>query len=305
MILAIDIGGTAVKMGLSDREGIIYARHEASVCFDQYQTPILDTVLKEAEAFLQREGAAIEAIGVSATGQVDDAAGVVIGTNGKIPHYEGSRIKDACEGKFSVPTFVLNDANAAALGECFIGRGRGYDHVLMITLGTGVGGGIVLNGRLFGGARGIAGEMGHFTLYQDGNPCACGKKGCFENYAATTALVRLAMDATGEKELNGRIIFERAHNGDTVMLRVLDQWISDIAGGVTGLVHIFNPQMVLIGGGVSSQEELLMRPLRQRIKEGVMPRFSECLQVECATLGNDAGMIGAVKFCLDQMEGIV
>jgi len=302
MYLAIDIGGTAVKMGLVDEKGVIHARHETSVCFDHYQTPILDTVLKEAEAFLIRENASIRAIGVSATGQVDDRAGVIIGTNGKIPHYEGSRIKEACEDKFSVPAFVLNDANAAALGECFIGRGKGYQHVLMITLGTGVGGGIVLNGRLFGGARGIAGEMGHFTLYQDGIPCACGKQGCFESYAATTALVRLAMEETGEKDLNGRIIFLRARQGDDGMLRVLDRWIDDIAGGITGLVHIFNPQLVLIGGGVSSQEELLMQPLRHRIKERVMPRFSECLEVERALLGNDAGMIGAVKFCMDEME---
>lgn len=305
MILAIDIGGTAVKMCLSDRLGNIHRRHEASVCFDQYQTPILETVLKEAEAFLKREGASIEAVGVSATGQVDDRAGMVIGTNGKIPHYEGSCIKEACEKRFSVPAFVLNDANAAALGECFIGRGKGYEHVLMVTLGTGVGGGIVLNGHLFGGARGIAGELGHFTLYQDGLPCTCGKKGCFENYAATTALVRLAEETTGENALNGRIIFERAKDGDKEMLQVLDHWIGDIAGGITGLIHIFNPQLVLIGGGVSSQEELLMMPLRKRIKAGIMPRFSECLQVESAILGNDAGMIGAVKFCLDQMEGSV
>lgn len=302
MYLAIDIGGTAVKMGLVDREGGIHARHEASVCFDQYQTPILTTVLSETEAFLNRENASIEAIGVSATGQVDDQAGVVIGTNGKIPHYEGSRIKEGCEASFGVPAYVLNDANAAALGECFIGRGRGYQQVLMITLGTGVGGGIVLGGRLFGGTRGIAGEMGHFTLYQDGVPCACGKRGCYECYASTTALVHAAQQATGETALNGRIIFERARKEDTAILRVLDRWLDDIAAGITGLVHIFNPQLVLIGGGVSAQEQLLMQPLRQRVCAGVMPRFGEKLEVERAMLGNDAGLIGAVKFCMDRME---
>ena len=279
MILSIDIGGTAVKMGLVDHEGAIYARHEASVCFDHYQTPILTTVIREAQAFLARESAQIEGIGVSATGQVDDRAGAVIGTNGKIPHYEGAQIKRDMEAAFGVPVFALNDANAAALGECFAGRAKGVQNVLMVTLGTGVGGGIVLGGKIFGGTRGIAGELGHFTLYQDGPRCPCGKRGCFESYAATTALVRRAKEATGEADMNGRIVFSRAADGDQAMLAVLSAWIDDIAAGISGLVHIFNPQMVLIGGGVSAQEALLIAPLRERVLRSVMPRFAECLQL--------------------------
>ncbi|MGN0774335.1 MAG: ROK family protein [Candidatus Ventricola sp.] len=299
MILSIDIGGTAVKMGLVDHEGTIHARHEASVCFDRYQTPILTTVIREAQAFLAREGAQIEGIGVSATGQVDDRAGTVIGTNGKIPNYEGAQIKRDMEAVFGVPVFALNDANAAALGECFAGRAKGVSNVLMVTLGTGVGGGIVLGGRIFGGTRGIAGELGHFTLYQDGPLCPCGKRGCYESYAATTALVRRAREATGEEDMNGRIVFSRAADGDETMLAVLSAWIDDVAAGIAGLVHIFNPQMVLIGGGVSAQEALLIEPLRERVMRSVMPRFGECLRLEAATLGNDAGMIGAAKFYLD------
>ena len=299
MILSIDIGGTAVKMGLVDREGVIHARHEASVCYDNYQTPILTTVIREAQAFLAREQAGVEGIGVSATGQVDDRIGAVIGTNGKIPHYEGSQIKQEMEKTFGVPVFALNDANAAALGECFAGRAKGIENMLMITLGTGVGGGIVLGGKIFGGTLGIAGELGHIPLYADGIPCTCGSRGCYESYAATTALVRLARQATGEEEMNGRIIFARAAEGDEVMLSILQRWIADIAAGIAGLVHTFNPQMVLIGGGVSSQEELLIRPLREKVLKTVMPRFAECLQLEAATLGNDAGMIGAAKFFMD------
>ena len=299
MILSIDIGGTAVKMGLVDHAGAIHARHEASVCFDHYQTPILTTVIREAQAFLARESAQIEGIGVSATGQVDDRAGAVIGTNGKIPHYEGAQIKRDMEAAFGVPVFALNDANAAALGECFAGRAKGVQNVLMVTLGTGVGGGIVLGGKIFGGTRGIAGELGHFTLYQNGPRCPCGKRGCFESYAATTALVRRAKEATGEADMNGRIVFSRAADGDQAMLAVLSAWIDDIAAGISGLVHIFNPQMVLIGGGVSAQEALLIAPLRERVLRSVMPRFAECLQLEAATLGNDAGMIGAARFYLD------
>ncbi len=299
MIAGVDIGGTSVKMGLVDREGRIHARHEASVSFDAYATPILTTVIRELRAFLQREQVAIEGIGVSATGQIDDKAGVVIGTNGKIANYEGAQLKRDMEAAFGVPVWALNDANAAALGECFAGRANGLTHVIMLTLGTGVGGGMVLGGKLYGGRRGIAGEMGHFTLYQDGVPCACGKRGCLESYASTTALVRMACETTGEQSLNGRILFERAAQGDETMLRVLDRWLDDVAAGITGLVHIFNPEMVLIGGGVSSQEELLMQPLRRKVLAGCMPRFAEGLQVERAILGNDAGMMGAVKYFME------
>ena len=300
MILSIDIGGTAVKLGLVDRQGAIHARHEAGVCFDGYATPILTTVIREAQAFLAREQAQIEGVGVSATGQVDDRQGVVIGTNGKIPHYEGAQLKRDLEAALGVPVYALNDANAAALGECFTGRARGMDNVLMITLGTGVGGGIVLGGRIFGGTRGIAGELGHFTLYQDGIPCPCGKRGCFESYAATTALVRRAQEATSETALDGRAIFARTAAGDPVIRAALNGWIDDIAAGISGLVRIFNPQMVLIGGGVSAQEELLIAPLRQRVLSQVMPRFTEGLRIEAATLSNDAGLIGAAKFYMDR-----
>lgn len=296
MILAIDIGGTAAKLGLLDRNGTIHARKTVSVSYDHYQTPILTTVLQAASGMLAAENVQPEGIAISATGQVDTSTGAVIGTNGKIPGYEGSQMKAAMEKSFHVPTWVLNDANAAALGEAFLGAGRGYRDVLMITLGTGVGGGLILNGQLYEGRRGLAGELGHFTLYQDGVPCSCGKRGCYESYAATTALMRLA----GTE--NGLAVFEGAAAGDPAMLQALDHWIDDIAAGLTGLIHIFNPQLVLIGGGVSVQEDLLMKPLREKVLRSVMPRFAEQLEIRRATLGNDAGMVGALRYWLDRQS---
>ena len=194
------------------------------------------------------------------------------------------------------------NANAAVLGECFTGAARGLRHVLMLTLGTGVGGSMVLDGRLYGGARGIAGELGHFPLERGGRPCTCGNRGCLEQYAATTALVRLACQATGEASLNGREIFARASRKDPTMLRMLAAWTADVAAGVTGLVHVFNPEMVLIGGGVSAQEALFLSPLRERVLAQVMPRFATGLRVERAALGNDAGLVGAAKWWMDSME---
>jgi len=299
MILCADIGGTSVKLGLCDRKGMLHATAEASVSFDNYFTPIIDTVIAASRTFLAEHPCELEGIGVSATGQVDSRLGAVIGTNGKIANYEGTNLKARMEEAFCVPCEVLNDANAALLGEVFRGSAQNAQNVVMLTLGTGVGGGVLVEGKLLMGNRGIAGEMGHFTLYQNGIPCPCGKKGCYESYASTTALVRSAEAATGETALNGRILFERIHNGDIMLQAVLDNWLDDVAAGITGLIHLFNPELILIGGGVSRQEELLLKPLRERVLHGAMPRFTEGLRIERAQLGNDAGLLGAAKFFLD------
>ena len=302
MILAVDIGGTEAKLGWADRQGTVHARSSVSVSFDGYRTPIHRTVLKEAIRFAGEQGEAPEGVAVSACGQGDASTGTVIGTNGKIPGYEGTQLKALFEEAFGVRAEAINDADAAVLGEAFTGRARGMKDVLMITLGTGVGGGVITGGRMLLGRRGIAGELGHFTLRQDGPACPCGKRGCYEHYAATTALVRRCEARTGRTGLNGKIIYAEAEEGNPEFREELNLWIGDIAAGLTGLIHLFNPEIVLIGGGVSRQEELLIRPLRERVLRECMPRFSEGLRLESAALGNDAGMIGAVCFWLDREE---
>ena len=300
MILGVDIGGTSAKIALVDHKGCLHGQTEVATNADGYQTPVIDSVTAGIADFLKKTGEAPDGIGVSATGQIDDENGIVIGTNGKIPNYEGTEIKRVLEERFHVPVWALNDANAAALGECFAGRGKGKKTVIMVTLGTGVGGGIVLNGQVYGGMRGIAGEIGHFTLYQDGVPCPCGKKGCFESYASTSALVARGRKIFARDDLDGRKIFAMAQRRDADALRLLDGWIDDIAAGISSLVHIFNPEMILIGGGVSWQEKLLMEPLRKKVFEQIMPRFREGLTVEAAALGNDAGVIGAAAYWMSK-----
>lgn len=302
MILTIDLGGTEVKLGLADEQGALHAKASESVAFDGYRTPIHATAIRAARRFLEAQGCGIRGIAVSACGQIDPESGTVIGTNGKIPGYEGVCLKAELEREFGKETWALNDANAAALGEWFAGRAKGLRDVIMVTLGTGVGGGVISGGRLLGGHRGIAGELGHFTLREDGPACPCGKRGCFEHYASTTALVARCEKATGRTGLNGKIIFREAEAGDPALRAELEDWIRDIAAGLTGLVHIFNPEMVLIGGGVSAQEELLIRPLREAVLREAMPRFAEGLRIERAMLGNDAGMIGAARFWMDRHE---
>ena len=235
MILGIDVGGTAVKLGWMTREGQILNRTDAPVNGDGYRTPILTSVLRAAENFVETQEEYPEGIAVSATGQVDDRRGIVIGTNGSIPEYEGTDFQAAFREKYGVPTHVLNDANAAVLGEAFLGTGRGFRDVLMVTLGTGVGGGVISGGHLVRGHRGIAGELGHFSIDRNGTACPSGGRGCFERYASTTALLKMARDADPSRPVkDGREFFRRVREGDGIQTAILDRWLDSAALGLTG-----------------------------------------------------------------------
>ena len=301
----IDIGGTAVKLGIVDETGKVLCKGEQSVNFDGYQTPVLDTVRKAAKEFLTAQAIPVEnlsGIGVSATGQIDSRKGIVAGTCGNFPNYIGSPIKAALEQDFGLPVTVANDANCMTLGEVWVGGAQGYTDVIGVTLGTGVGGGILTGGRLLEGARGLGGELGHYRTHAlDGVPCTCGATGCWERYAATTALVRAAKEKN-PAWTDGRAIFAAAEARNPEVLALLDAWTDEIAQGLAGMVHIFNPQLILIGGGVSAQQKLLIDPIAAKVKASVMPAFAEGLEIRAAQLHNDAGMVGAVYYFHQTME---
>ncbi|MEE0801631.1 MAG: ROK family protein [Gemmiger sp.] len=295
----IDIGGTAVKLGLVDETGTVFARDERSVSFDGYRTPILDTVTAAARDFLDRwhtEAGSLSGIGVSATGQIDSVRGLVAGTCGSLPGWVGAPIRETLEHAFSLPVTVANDANCMCLGEVWAGGARGYTDVIGVTLGTGVGGGVLTGGHLLEGARGLGGELGHFRLHAlDGAPCTCGARGCWEQTASTTALVRRARELDPALT-DGRAVFAAAAAGRPEVLDLLAAWRTEIAEGLAGLVHIFNPQLILIGGGVSAQQELLIEPLARQVRDSVMPAFAKGLELRSAALQNDAGLVGAVYY---------
>ncbi|MDL2318340.1 ROK family protein [Eubacteriales bacterium OttesenSCG-928-A19] len=298
--LGVDIGGTAVKIGLVDGGGALLRKAEHSVDYDGYRTPILTSVLQAISVFLSESGARPEGIGISAAGQVDVHSGAVVGTCGNLPGWEGTRLTDAMRDAFSLPAVAMNDANCALLGEQWVGAAKGRRHVVMITLGTGVGGGILVDGRILNGREGLAGELGHMPLHAGGIQCTCGNRGCYEQYASVTALVRRAAVVGEDAPRSGRAVFDSAATGNERMLGILSEWIEDVASGLVGLIHLLNPELLLIGGGVSAQDDLLIRPLRERVLGRTMPRFREGLELEAAALGNDAGMLGAVRHLLNR-----
>ena len=301
-ILGLDIGGTAVKMGILDSDGQFLFKAEHSVSFDGYQTPILDTALYCARQFVQQCGVEIAGIGISATGQIDVESGTVVGTCGNLPGWVGVSLKNVFEDAFHVPVVAMNDANAAILGESWMGAARGCQDVVMVTLGTGVGGGVLVNGQVLEGRMGLAGELGHMPLKHHGRLCTCGNRGCYEQYASATALLSLAEERLALRPANAKALFDLAEGGDEAVAQLLGEWRDAIAAGLVGLTHLFSPELILLGGGVSRQEEWLVAPVRDAVLRLAMPRFVQGLRIEAAKLGNEAGMMGAAYCWMNQYD---
>lgn len=304
--LGIDIGGTDVKLGLITEDGNLINTQNFSVNFDNYETPIIQTVLKSIDVFLENsnlDSSKLLGIGVSATGQIDTLNGTVAGSAGHIDNWISTPIKNIIQDKYHVPVSVANDANCAVIGELWKGSAVGFSNIIMITIGTGVGGGIVYNKNLLSGKIGIAGELGHFSIDKNGKKCTCGNLGCYEQYASTKALVNNvnellnsipSLSNISSSKINGKFIFDQIKLGNSEIQYIVNDWIHNIAVGLVGLIHIFNPDLVIIGGGVSSQEDLFIGPLRNKVLNMIMPSFSKDLKICSANLGNNAGLIGAV-----------
>lgn len=308
--IGVDIGGTQVKIGIIDENGAVIKSSAYDVAFDGYDTPIIDTVVTKLTQFMKENGLKdnqICGIGVSATGQIDTSKGMVAGAAGHIKNWEGCCIQDRIKEIYCGPITVMNDANCAALAEQWIGGAKGASDAVVITIGTGVGGGIIVNSEILCGAGGGAGEVGHIIIRNNGKMCSCGNKGCYEQYASTTALVRKVRQAqkAGKLEqnlleysnINGRTIFEAAGK-DSNLDKILNEWIGYVADGLVGIIHTFSPQVVLVGGGVSVQKEFFIDPLRTKVVSRIMPIYVKVLTLDAAQLGNDAGMVGAVYYCM-------
>jgi glucokinase len=328
LYLGVDLGGTFVKIGIIDDAGHICRKFKFPVDQDGYRTSILETAVLSAGEVLRSSDflsflseRKLAGIGVSATGQIDPHTGTVVGAAGHIPNYLGSHIAEDFHRAFGLNVAVANDADCSLLGECSYGAAKGDLNVVMMTLGTGVGGGILVDGKLMSGSRGAAGEIGHIIINDNGEECSCGNRGCLEHYASVKALVNKVRNAVSEGRIspaylggdadassddlsfiNGKTIFSALsektdHNcsDHNVLFSIVDCWENYIADGLVSLVHIFNPDSIVIGGGVSEAGELLVSPIRNKVLKRAMPSFADGLIIKAAELGNDSGMIGAVE----------
>ena len=308
LYMGIDVGGTTVKGLIIDEKGKIVC--EGNVV-TRVGTELSGCIEELADVLVQKAGktySQISGIGVCCPGIVDKNGSVVFAGNLKLKNYP---LKELLTKSLKVPVKVLNDANAAALGEAKFGAGKGYKDSVMITLGTGVGGGVVIGGKLFEGNKGAGAELGHMVIERGGISCTCGRRGCFEVYCsarALTAKTKSAMEEDTSSEMwktytlttaDGRTAFEYMDCDRTARL-VVNWYLKYLACGLANIANIFRPEVILIGGGVAAQGSRLTIPLQKLLDEEIFGGTDYApVKVECASLGNRAGGYGAAAAVME------
>ncbi len=291
--VGIAIGGTDTRIGLIDVHQHVIAERMIKTNAERPAEEVVEEIGRTVLALLEQQKIPMDqcvGAGIGVPGTVDRKQGVVRYSN-NIRWEDVDIVKEM--GKYlPLPIYIANDADCAALGEVTAGAGRDYQDVIMLTLGTGVGGGIILDGNIYEG-KGIGGsELGHMVIVEDGEQCTCGRKGCLEAYVSETALIRDVRRAVG-KELTPEAVFAAAKKDEAVKA-VVDSYIRRLGTGIVNIVNIFRPQLVLLGGGVSVQGEELIKPVEEIMRQGCFGKEkSELPQIKIASLGNEAGMIGA------------
>ncbi len=308
--IGVDLGGTNIAVGVIDSDYKIIGLGKAKTNIPRPAEEIFDDIVKCIHTACENakiDISEVESIGIGTPGSCDKENGVILYANNLyFDHVPAVKlINDKIPG---VKVYIENDANCAALGEALAGSGRGKKSFIAITLGTGVGGGVILDGKVLAGCNDAGGELGHITIKFDGEECNCGRVGCFERYASATALVnqtKAAMEAHKDSimwelcggDINnagGRTAFDAMRAGDKYGKEVVDNYIRYIAIGTTDIVNIFQPEMICFGGGICNEGETLLAPLREYVAKWRYSKMQEKQTEICrATLGNDAGIIGA------------
>ena len=306
MYIGIDLGGTNIAIGIVDEEGKIIVQGSTPTLSPRRYTEIVKDMVTLCEKLTAEAGISmndIEAVGIGTPGSVDYEKGSVAYSNNL--KFNDAPLRDEFQKYYNIPVVLENDANSAAYGE-YIANGGDAGVFLAITLGTGVGGGIILDKKIFRGANGAGGELGHFTLVHNGALCSCGKKGCWEAYASVTALInqtKVAIEKHPESlmkslaeengHVSGRTAFDAAKKGDPAAKEVVDKYIEYVADGLVSIVNIFQPDKIVVSGGISKEGDYLLDPVREYVKKYDYNKLFKRTEIETATLYNDAGIIGA------------
>lgn len=317
LALAVDVGGSKILTALANSSGRLFSRDLRMTPAMEGPQAVIRSVIASLEHTLAEAGvtiAEIKAIGISIAGISNPKEGVVFSS----PHLPGWRnvpLKRIMERELGKKTFLLNDANAAALGELYFGAGRGIRNFIYITISTGIGGGIVINGELYSGAFGTAGEVGHMTIKDGGPLCDCGNSGCWEALASGTALAREArrridegtrtaiLDyAGGEIEkITAQVIHTAAEQGDALAQELIAQTGYYVGVGLANLINIFNPELIVIGGGLANIGDRLLQPAFRVAGERAFPEAYQRVRFARAELGQDCGALGAAAFALKEV----
>jgi glucokinase len=310
VVIGVDLGGTNLRTALLSVNGdILDKRKEATNASDGWKKVVarlVENISQQREIAAQR-GLNVMAVGVGAPGVILMDKGVVV-KSPNFPDWNNLPLRDELETALRIPVAIENDANAAALGEQWRGAGRGINSMILLTLGTGVGGGIVLDNKIWQGADGMAGEIGHMTLIPDGRQCGCGNSGCLEMYASARGIVQSYREARGMlevhqlSEVTSAQIYQAARNGEPIARQVMKDMGSMLGIGIANLINIFYPNMIVIGGGVQDAWDLFIGSTHEEIMKRAFQVPAERTEIVPSLLGDDAGMVGAAAGALQKIQ---
>lgn len=306
--IGIDLGGTNIKAGVVNDNYEIIAKATCKTKLPRPAEEICSDMAKVSLEAVELAGLKledIECIGIGTPGIANSSEGIIEYSNNL--GFDNVPVVELMKKHIDKPVYVENDANAAAYGEFVAGAAKGANDAVCITLGTGVGGGIIINGKIYSGFNFAGAEIGHTVIDVDGPQCTCGRKGCFEVFSSATGLIRMtkeAMDADknslmwrmseAEDHISARLAFDAMREGDTAAKVVTDKYIKYLAAGITNTINIFQPDILCIGGGVCNEGDALLVPMKKLVAEEVYTRNSKSnTEIVIAKLGNDAGIIGA------------
>ena len=316
LVLAVDLGGTKLRVAIISNQGQIMAREYYLTSASDGPELIIDRMLSVMDHLLRVEdtdSSQLSSISLAAAGAIDCENGVIT-SSPNLPGWHNISLRDIVKQKYGIETFLLNDASAAALGEYHFGAGKGVNNLIYLTVSTGIGGGIIINGELYCGVSGSAGEIGHTTIDVNGPVCNCGNIGCLEMLASGKAVAREAIRRIGGGErsslieiVGGKIaditaekVYLAAQDGDSLALEVIYQAATYLGVGMVNLANIFNPEMIVVGGGMAKMGDLLLDPARQVMRERAFAISAQAVRIVPAQLGDDAGVLGAAMFAFQQ-----
>lgn len=310
MKIGIDLGGTTMSAGIVDEKNRIIDKNQIDTNSSDSPEKVILRMTNLVNGLISKSDEKnITHIGIGCPGMLDRQNGIVLYSNNI--GWDNIRLVDSMKKYFAIPVYLENDANCAAIGEYIAGAGKDYSSMVMVTLGTGIGGGIIVNDKLYRGNNGNSSILGHILMVKDGELCTCGRKGCWEAYGSVSALIRMAnkkADECPESELqtqressgrlDGKKIFDAIHNGDKAANQVFEKYTSYIAQGITDIVNMLDPEGIVIGGGISKQGEFILEPVRKIVLKNRYCKSMESPIITTSGLGNNAGIIGAA--CLDE-----
>ncbi len=286
-ILTFDIGGTNIKYAICNEKFVLSDRHTVPTEAQKGGQHIIKKIISIIDGYDH-----IDRVAISTAGQVDSENGIVVYSTDNIPYYTGMMVKKIIENKTGIPTYVENDVNAFANGEAKFGAAKGESDFLCLTYGTGIGGALFLNNKLYKGMSSSAGEFGHMITHGGGKQCSCGGEGCYECYASTKSLIE-SVNKANSTELNAFQIFEKENFQKPEIRSVIDKWIDEIIIGLINLIYIFNPPLIVIGGGIMN-EDYVIDLIDRKIYNLLMENFRK-VKIVRSQLGSDSPLLGAAS----------